>query len=53
MGVERFFSILKRDYNFINDVKPNEKIDCEHLLIDFNIVFPHRLTSDKRKILKK
>ena len=23
------------------------------LLINFNIVFPHRLTSDKRKILKK
>lgn len=38
MGVERFFSSLKRDYNFINDVKPNEKIDCEHLLIDFNSI---------------
>ncbi len=38
MGVERFFSSLKRDYNFINDIKPKEIIDCEHLLIDFNSI---------------
>jgi 5'-3' exonuclease len=36
MGVERLFSSLKRDYNFINDVK--DKLDCEHLLIDFNSI---------------
>ena len=36
MGVERFFSSLKRDYNFIKDV--NKKIECEHLLIDFNSI---------------
>ncbi len=36
MGVERLFSSLKRDYNFINDVR--EKLDCEHLLIDFNSI---------------
>ncbi len=35
MGVERFFSSLKRDYNFIHNVK---KVDCEHLLIDFNSI---------------
>ncbi len=36
MGVERFFSSLKRDYNFIHKV--NKKIDGEHLLIDFNSI---------------
>lgn len=36
MGVERFFSSLKRDYNFIKDV--HKKIECEHLLIDFNSI---------------
>ena len=36
MGVERFFSSLKRDYNFIKDV--NKKIECEHILIDFNSI---------------
>ena len=36
MGVERLFSSLKRDYNFINDVK--DKLDCDHLLIDFNSI---------------
>ena len=36
MGVERFFSSLRRDYNFIH--KLNKKIDGEHLLIDFNSI---------------
>ncbi len=36
MGVERFFSSLRRDYNFIHEV--HEKIECEHLLIDFNSI---------------
>ncbi len=36
MGVERFFSSLRRDYNFIHKV--NKKIDGEHLLIDFNSI---------------
>lgn len=36
MGVERFFSSLKRDYNFIH--KLNKKVDGEHLLIDFNSI---------------
>ena len=36
MGVERFFSSLKRDYNFIHNV--NKRIDGEHLLIDFNSI---------------
>ncbi len=36
MGVERFFSSLKRDYNFIHKI--NKKIDGEHLLIDFNSI---------------
>ncbi len=35
MGVERFFSSLKRDYNFIHNTK---KVSCEHLLIDFNSI---------------
>ena len=35
MGVERFFSSLKRDYNFIHNIK---KVDCDHLLIDFNSI---------------
>ena len=34
MGVERFFSSLKRDYNFIHSI--TDKINCDHLLIDFN-----------------
>ena len=36
MGVERFFSSLRRDYNFIH--KLNKKIDSDHLLIDFNSI---------------
>ena len=36
MGVERFFSSLKRDYNFIHTI--NKKISAEHLLIDFNSI---------------
>ncbi len=36
MGVERFFSSLRRDYNFIHTV--NKKIHAEHLLIDFNSI---------------
>ncbi len=36
MGVERFFSSLRRDYNFIHNI--NKKIDAEHLLIDFNSI---------------
>jgi 5'-3' exonuclease len=36
MGVERFFSSLKRDYNFIHSV--NKKLDAEHILIDFNSI---------------
>jgi 5'-3' exonuclease len=36
MGVERFFSSLRRDYNFIRKVI--KKIDGEHLLIDFNSI---------------
>jgi 5'-3' exonuclease len=36
MGVERFFSSLRRDYNFIHKV--NKKINGEHLLIDFNSI---------------
>ncbi len=35
MGVERFFSSLKRDYNFIHNIK---RTDCDHLLIDFNSI---------------
>jgi hypothetical protein len=35
MGVERFFSSLKRDYNFIHNTK---KVSCEHFLIDFNSI---------------
>lgn len=37
MGVERFFSSLKRNYNFITDLN-NKKITCEHLFIDFNSI---------------
>jgi 5'-3' exonuclease len=36
MGVERFFSSLRRDYNFIHKI--NKKIECQHLLIDFNSI---------------
>ncbi len=36
MGVERFFSSLKRDYNFIHNI--NKKLDAEHILIDFNSI---------------
>lgn len=36
MGVERFFSSLKRDYNFIQNA--SKKIECEHVLIDFNSI---------------
>ncbi len=36
MGVERFFSSLRRDYNFINDLR--NKLECEHVLIDFNSI---------------
>jgi 5'-3' exonuclease len=36
MGVERFFSSLKRDYNFINPA--DKKIECEHFFIDFNSI---------------
>ena len=36
MGVERFFSSLRRDYNFIHSV--NKKLDGEHVLIDFNSI---------------
>lgn len=36
MGVERFFSSLKRDYNFIHSI--TDKINCDHLLIDFNSI---------------
>jgi 5'-3' exonuclease len=35
MGVERFFSSLKRDYNFIHNIK---RVECEHFLIDFNSI---------------
>ncbi len=36
MGVERFFSSLKREYNFIHSI--NNKLNCDHLLIDFNSI---------------
>jgi 5'-3' exonuclease len=36
MGVERFFSSLKRDYNFIHNI--DKKLESEHLLIDFNSI---------------
>ncbi len=36
MGVERFFSSLKREYNFIHSI--TDKITCDHLLIDFNSI---------------
>ena len=36
MGVERFFSSLRRDYNFIHKI--NTKIEGQHLLIDFNSI---------------
>ncbi len=35
MGVERFFSSLKRDYNFIHNIK---RVECEHFFIDFNSI---------------
>ena len=36
MGVEKFFSSLKKDYKFIE--KFNKKLHCNHLLIDFNSI---------------
>lgn len=36
MGVERFFSSIKKDYNFIHQFK--NRILCEHLFIDFNSI---------------
>ena len=36
MGIERFFSSLKRDYNFITHLE--KKLECEHILIDFNSI---------------
>jgi len=36
MGIERFFSSLKRDYNFIKHL--DKKLESEHLLIDFNSI---------------
>lgn len=36
MGIERFFSSLKRDYNFI--IHLEKKLECEHILIDFNSI---------------
>ena len=36
MGVEKFFSSLKKDYKFIEQF--NKKLHCNHLLIDFNSI---------------
>ena len=49
MGIERFFSSINRNFNVVDVLTKNQKIECNTLLIDFNSII-HTVSS---KIIKK
>ena len=58
MGVERFFSSVKKDFDIIkNTTYPYQKIDGKYLLIDFNsivhIISGHMISTINNSIKKK
>ena len=48
MGIERFFSSINRNFNVVDVLTKNQKIECNTLLIDFNSII-HTVSS---KIIK-
>jgi len=58
MGVERFFSSVKKDFDIIiNTTKPYKKIDGRYLLIDFNsivhVLSAHMISTVNNYIINK
>lgn len=58
MGVERFFSSVKKDFDIIiNTNKPYKKIDGAYLLIDFNsivhVISAHMISTINRYLINK
>jgi len=49
MGIERFFSSINRNFNVVDVINNNSKIECETLLLDFNSII-HTVSA---KLIKK
>jgi hypothetical protein len=52
MGIERFFSSINRNFNVVDVLNFNQKIECNTLLIDFNSII-HNVSSKLSKKLNK
>jgi len=52
MGIERFFSSINRNFNVVDVLNFNQKIECNTLLIDFNSIV-HNVSSKLSKKLNK
>ena len=58
MGVERFFSSIKKDFDIIKTIEhPFKKIETKYLFIDFNsivhVISSHMINIINECILKK